>query len=228
MKTFSILLCAALLITGITQAHTYNEAATVQLVEFLSAPREDHRDNKEEALRAAREAMAQFITLIENGANPNIILPDGRELTLLSSIVLLDFYCIIIIAQTNRSYVEGEQLTGEEVQEFITAVHCIIKLLLDYGANPNTPDNCGLTTLFYACSSEITKMLIDYGADRSLQDDRGKTALQHHENERIRMLENIAQGKESGWPFCFSIETQRILVSHCDAVIEVLEAYKLD
>jgi uncharacterized protein (UPF0333 family) len=225
MKKFSMLLCAALLITGMAQAHTYNEAATAQLVEFLTSLHQDC-GSKAEAVSVARKKMAQFITLIENGANPNINFPDGRGFSLLTSVVLLDFYCII--AQTNQSYVEAEQLTKEEVQEFITAVHSIIKVLLDYGANPNTRDNSELTALFFACSPEITKMLLDYGADRSAQDDRGKTALQHHEDAKHSMLEDIAQGKGGGWPFCFSIETQRTLVAHAEQVIEVLKTYKIN
>jgi len=221
-----MLLCAALITASVAQGYAYNEAATAQLLEFLSAPRDDHRDNKDEALRAAREAMAQFITLIENGANPNIILPDGRELPLLTSVVVLDFFGVI--AQTPNRVPQENDLTPAEVQEFIAATHRIIRLLLDHGANPNTCTNDGQTALFCACSPEVARLLIDYGADRSLQDNQGHTALQRCETGRLSLLENIAQGKVGGFPFGLSIDTQRNLVAHADAVIEVLKTYRID
>src|ERR1700722_8713959 len=111
MKKFFTLLWALLLISGIAQGYTYNEAATAQLLEFLSSQQEDC-GSKAEALSVARKKVTQFITLVENGANPNIINPDGRELTLLTSVVLLDFFGII--AQTaDQSCCAEAQLTNE-------------------------------------------------------------------------------------------------------------------
>ena len=222
MKKLSMLLGAAVFISGIAQGHTYNETATAQLVEFLNSLYQDC-GSKAEAVLVARKKMAQFITLIENGANPNIINPDGREFSLLTSVVLLDFFCIIAQRANESIYVEEDLLTKEEVQEFIAAVHSIVKLLLDYGANPNTREHGGSTALVYACSPEIANMLLDYGADRSIQDNLGTTALQHHEAGRLSMLDDIAQGKGGGWPFNFGKDTMLDLVAHAEQVIEMLK-----
>lgn len=210
MKKLSILLCATLLISGIAQGHTYNEEATAQLLELLSSPR---RESNQEAI----ESMNQFITLIEHGANPNIISPDGRDKTLLTSLVIFDFFGII-----------ANQLTKQEIDEFIAIAHRAIKVLLDHGANPNGRNDGGSTALFAVYSPEIARLLIDYGADRSIEDDRGQTALQILEAQKVSILADIAQGRSGGWLFNFSKDTQLDLIAHLEPVIEVIKTYQIN
>lgn len=60
-----------------------------------------------------------------------------------------------------------------------------VKLLLDFGANPNVTDRSGITPLMHAASSgaeKYTAMLIEAKAELDLQDCMGATALMHAVN----------------------------------------------
>lgn len=58
----------------------------------------------------------------------------------------------------------------------------IVKLLLDYKANPNLKDKNGITALLYATmfqQDEIVALLLNHNADISIKDNRGNTALDY-------------------------------------------------
>lgn len=60
-----------------------------------------------------------------------------------------------------------------------------VKLLLEFGANPNVTDQSGITPLMIAASSsaqKYTAMLIEAKAELDLQDSMGATALMHAVN----------------------------------------------
>ena len=62
----------------------------------------------------------------------------------------------------------------------ITAKPECLRLLLEYGADPNLRDSLGRTALEIAilwCMSEIAKLLLIHGADPNLRDTKGRTPL---------------------------------------------------
>jgi ankyrin repeat protein len=57
----------------------------------------------------------------------------------------------------------------------------MVKLLLEYGANPNVQDYCGTWAIFeafYKDHGDIARLLLDHGADATVEDDEGDTLHQ--------------------------------------------------
>ncbi|RZJ82383.1 MAG: hypothetical protein EOO47_00820 [Flavobacterium sp.] len=76
-------------------------------------------------------------------------------------------------------------ITGSSSPLFIAIVkkkHDVLKMLLNYGANPNHVNNAGISPLMlavYIDDLELIKMLLEGKADKNLKDKNGKTALDY-------------------------------------------------
>jgi ankyrin repeat protein len=67
---------------------------------------------------------------------------------------------------------------------------------LDKGANVNTTNAMGSTSLIYAATfnrTEIAKMLLVKGADASVKDSRGQTAYDHAKMQGNSLLMELLE-----------------------------------
>ncbi|HVI39514.1 MAG TPA: ankyrin repeat domain-containing protein, partial [Anaerovoracaceae bacterium] len=59
----------------------------------------------------------------------------------------------------------------------------LLDLLVEFGADVNTKDNCGRPLLFSTSSAEGVEAVLRHGAIADLTDKEGNTALFHHASE---------------------------------------------
>ena len=71
----------------------------------------------------------------------------------------------------------------------------VVQILLDAGANVNTPDRLGRTPLFVAKDISTIELLIASGADVGFSDNLGRTADEYHTVQGRLELASAIQGK---------------------------------
>lgn len=135
------------------------------------------------------ETLNILLLLLEHGANPNIKNKFGMtvlhlaiknindiKIKLDTVKYLLDFNCDVNIGASNT--------ITPLMYSIMTVDNDLIKLLLDYGANPNVFNNKNYSSLTMAIllnevhkSLEITKLLLENGADPNAKNSFGDTSF---------------------------------------------------
>jgi len=138
-------------------------------------------------------------TLIEKGAKIDI--QDVDERSLLYIPIKYDYFDILtLLLQTNKENI-GISITDIKDKYYKIPIHYAInlkniraiKLLLEYGSNPNIPDINGYNSLHHAIYSrnpEICKLIIKYISDINSRCNTGETSL--HMACNLQLL-NIVQ-----------------------------------
>jgi len=130
------------------------------------------------------------------GANPNARTANGTTALMLSAgsrgfLMTRDLLKRGVDVNIRNS--EGETALFKAVSAGDSGT---VKLLLDYGADPNVPETgFGVTPLMIAARDgrvRIVKLLLDHGADPTIKDTRGFTVLQFVHPEKGEEQAKIA------------------------------------
>lgn len=126
------------------------------------------------------KSRAMLNLLLDNGADPNAMNPDGKNL-LFIAIEKSDLDTLKLLVQKNTD-INRKYLTGK--YPLIHAIYkrngAVIRFLIDSGANTNIKDESGNTPLVAAVESkdiQVTEYLVKGGADVNVTNSAGKKLL---------------------------------------------------
>lgn len=108
--------------------------------------------------------------LLQQGVNPNLRTSDGDNLPLI----------FLVFEKKYFTLPQGGVSNPAKTLYQITAKKECLRLLLEYGADPNLKNDRGCTALEVSilwCLPDLVKLLLIHGADPNLKDSRGITPL---------------------------------------------------
>ena len=127
-------------------------------------------------------------TLINKGADINVTYPSSNKTILMKAININNLELIKFLLDKGIKTINNKNNDGKTAL-MMTSNPEIIKLLLEYKADPNIRDNNGNTALILSKVAEIIKLLLEYKADPNIPNDKGETALMLSRNpETIKLL----------------------------------------
>lgn len=118
----------------------------------------------------ANNHLTEVKKLLQKGVNPNLKISDRDNLPLIFAVFEKEYFTLPQGSIGDRCRTLYRIVANQEC----------LRLLLEYGANPNQKNSQGRTALEIAilwCMPDIVKLLLIHGADPNLQDSRGITPL---------------------------------------------------
>ena len=118
----------------------------------------------------ASNNIAEVKKLLQQGVDPNLKISDRNNLPLIFSVFEKNYFTLP----------QGTIGDSSKTLYRIDVKQECLRLLLEYGADPNLRDNSGRTALEIAilwCMPDIVKLLFVHGADPNLRDARDLTPL---------------------------------------------------
>jgi len=152
-------------------------------------------------ISSQQNAIKAIKQVLEAGANPNIEMgyPGRRGISALGRIAMrgdVDVADLLIKHGANVNYQNRVHPNHTVLMKAIIQGHAnMVELLLNRGANPDTPSHQGITPLMMAVQTNniaVVRLLLMAGADMEAMDFRGRTALDFADNDIRRMLVEAA------------------------------------
>lgn len=132
-----------------------------------------------------------LLTLLELGADPNSLYPEGR--TILVKYLIMEPPDIEFIRVLLKYGVDPNIFSKNRMPPIVlvSKKYDVVRLLLEHGADPNIiySDGEGYTTPLITATEtsniEGVKLLLEFGADKYKQDSKGKMPIDYVNEDRV-------------------------------------------
>ncbi|XP_067679439.1 uncharacterized protein [Haliotis asinina] len=171
--------------TGMTPLHIASQSGNCQIVRLLlkhgAAPNAVNENGRTSIHLASENLYKDCVQeLLKEGADPCAM--DNKGLTPLHICVGVNIAMEALKRKMMYPFIGPYGIPLESVEKSTTQLrHCIMKMLLDAGANPNVSDNEGKSILYVASTEQSAetsvKILLEAGGDISTTDPDGRSLL---------------------------------------------------